>query len=61
MQDITRVAGEVQLLLRVAEAVVDAPEGTIRDVIFPRVKEDIFRELVAEAKASGPQYRSWYQ
>jgi TnpA family transposase len=61
LQDIKRVAGKVQLLFRVAEAVVDAPEGTIRDVIFPRVKEDIFRELVAEAKASGPQYRSWYQ
>ena len=61
LQDIKRVAGKVQLLFRVAEAVVDAPEGTIRDVIFPRVKEDVFRDLVAEAKASGPQYRLWYQ
>jgi hypothetical protein len=61
LQDIKRVAGKVQLLFRVAEAVVNAPEGTIRDVIFPRVKEDVFRDLVAEAKASGPQYRLWYQ
>jgi hypothetical protein len=61
LQDIKRVAGKVQLLFRVAEAVVDAPEGTIRDVIFPRVKEDVFRDLVAEAKASGPHYRLWYQ
>ena len=30
-------------------------------MIFPRVKEDVFRDLVAEAKASGPQYRLWYQ
>ena len=43
-----------------AEAVVDEPEGTIRDVLFPRVKEETFRDLAAEAKASGAQYRIWY-
>jgi TnpA family transposase len=61
LRDIKRVAGKVQLLFRVAEAVVEAPDGTIREVIFPHVKEETFRELVAEAKASGPQYRIWYQ
>ena len=30
-------------------------------MIFPRVKEDVFRDLVAEAKASGPRRRLWYQ
>jgi TnpA family transposase len=61
LRDIKRVAGKVQLLFRVAEAVVEEPEGTIREVLFPRVSEATFRELVAEAKASGPQYRIWYQ
>jgi hypothetical protein len=61
LRDITRVAGKVQLLFRVAEAVVEAPDGTIREVLFPRVGEATFRELVAEARASGPQYRLWYQ
>ena len=61
LRDIKRVAGKVQLLFRVAEAVVEAPDGTIREVLFPRVGEATFRELVAEAKASGPQYRLWYQ
>ena len=61
LQDITRVAGKVQRLFRVAEAVVEAPDGTIREVLFPRVGEATFRELVAEARASGPQYRLWYQ
>jgi hypothetical protein len=51
----------VQLLFRVAEAVVEAPDRTIREVLFPRVGEATFRELVAEAKASGLQYRLWYQ
>jgi Domain of unknown function (DUF4158) len=60
-RDSTRVAGKVQLLVRVAEAVVEAPDGTIREVLFPRVGEATFRELVAEARASGPQYRLWYQ
>jgi hypothetical protein len=59
-RDIKRVTGKVQLLFRVAEAVVEEPEGTIRDVLFPRVKEETFRDLAAEAKASGAQYRIWY-
>jgi TnpA family transposase len=61
LQDIKRVAGKVQLLFRVAEAVVEEPDSTIRSVLFPRIKEETFRELVAEANASGPQYRLWYQ
>ena len=59
-RDIKRVAGKVQLLFRVAEAVVEEPEGTIREVLFPRVQEETFRDLAAEAQASGAQYRSWY-
>jgi hypothetical protein len=39
---------------------VEEPEGTIRDVVFPRVKEETLRDLAAEAKASGAQYRIWY-
>ena len=49
-RDIKRVTGKVQLLFRVAEAVVEEPEGTIRDVLFPRVQEETFRDLAAEAK-----------
>ena len=59
-RDIKRVAGKVQLLFRVAEAVVEEPEGTIREVLFPRVQEETFHDLAAEAQASGAQYRSWY-
>jgi TnpA family transposase len=40
---------------------VETPDGTIRNVLFPCVKEATFHDLVAEAKASHPQYRSWYQ
>ena len=61
LRDIKRVTGKVQLLYRVAEAVVEEPDGTIRTILFPQVKEETFRELAAEAKAHGPQYRIWYQ
>jgi TnpA family transposase len=61
LRDIKRVTGKVQILYRIAEAVVEEPDGTIRTVLFPEVKEETFRELAAEAKASGPQYRIWYQ
>ena len=61
LRDIKRVTGKVQLLYRVVEAVVEEPDGTIRAVLFPQVKEETFRELAAEAKAHGPQYPIWYQ
>ena len=55
--EVKRVDGKTQLLFRVAEAVVDNPDGTIRDVIFPKVKEETFKALVAEKEVSGPQYQ----
>ena len=61
LQDIKRVEGKMQILFRVAEAVVTNPEGTVREVIFPRVREDVFQNLVAEFKTSGPQYRLIHQ
>jgi hypothetical protein len=61
LQDIKKVSGKVQLLFRIAEAVVDEPHGSIPEVIFPQVKHQVFQDLVAEAKASGPHYRIWYQ
>ena len=61
LRDIKPVTGKVRILFQVAEAVVEAPDGTIREVPFPRVREETFRELGAETEASGPQYRIWYQ
>jgi len=61
LKDIKHVEGKTQILFRVAEAVMSNPDGSIRDVIFPKVKEETFRNLVAEKKASGPQYRFLHQ
>jgi hypothetical protein len=61
LRDIKKVEGKVQILFRVAEAVIEEPDGKIRDVIFSRVKEEVFQNLVAEFKSSGPQYRILHQ
>jgi len=57
LADLERVEGKMQILSQVAEIVVEHPDGIVREVIFPRVKEEIFRNLVAELHVSGPQLR----
>ena len=47
----------MQILSHVAEAVVEHPDGIVREVIFPRVKEETFRDLVAEFRVSSPRLR----
>jgi hypothetical protein len=39
VKDIKKVSGKTNLLFRLAEAVVDKPDGTIREVVFPVVSE----------------------
>jgi TnpA family transposase len=57
LADLERVEGKMQILSRVAEAVVEYPDGIVREVIFPQVKEETFRNLVAEFRHSGPHLR----
>jgi len=56
-----RVAGKETLLFRVAEASVQRPDGTVKEVIFPVVGEGTLRDLIAEYKSSGPTYRRTVQ
>ena len=46
------------LLFQIAEAAVAQPDGTVREVLFPVVGEQTLRDLVREAKATGPTYRT---
>ena len=57
LADLERVEGKMQILSQVAEAVVEHPDGVVREVIFPQVKEETFRNLVAEFRHSGPHLR----
>ena len=61
LSDIKKVEGKVQILYRVAEAVIKNPNGSIKEVIFPEVKEEVFQNLVAEYKTTGPQYTNLHQ
>ncbi len=57
VNDIKKVSGKTNLLFRLAEAAVDKPDGTIRDVVFPVVSEQTLRDLVKEYKVSGSAYQ----
>jgi hypothetical protein len=37
---------------------VENPDGTVREVLYPTVGEQTFKDLVREAKATGPTYRT---
>jgi Domain of unknown function (DUF4158) len=57
LADLERVDGKMQILSSIAEAVTEYPDGIVREVIFPRVKEEIFRNLVADFRVTGPNLR----
>jgi hypothetical protein len=57
IENLKHVDGKLQILSRIAEAVVTKPDGIIREVLFPKVKEETFQDLVKEFRHSGPQFR----
>jgi TnpA family transposase len=58
LEDLKRVAGKQNLLFEVAGAALERPDGTVREVVFPVVGEQSLRDLVREAKATGPTYKT---
>ncbi len=58
LDDLKRVTGKQNLLFEVAGAALENPDGVVRDVVFPVVGEQTLRDLVREAKATGPAYRT---
>lgn len=48
LKDIKHVEGKNQILFRLSEVIMSNPDGRIRDVIFPVVKEETFQKLIAE-------------
>lgn len=57
LEDLKRVTGKTNLLFRMAEAAMENPEGTVREVLYPVVGEQTLKELVKEYKGSGPAFR----
>lgn len=58
-----KVSGKENILFKLAEASLGAPEGMVRQVVFPAVSggEATLRELVHEFKTRGPVYRRTVQ
>ncbi len=62
LDDFRRVSGKTGLLFRIAEASIEHPDGTIREVLYPVVGgEQTLRDLVREQKSTGPSYRTRMQ
>jgi TnpA family transposase len=52
-----RVVNKEGVLCRIAEAAVEHPDGTVRDVVFPVASEELLREVIKEYKAKSPEFR----
>ncbi len=57
IQEFKRVNGKNAILFRMAEASLEYPEETVKDVIYPLVSQQTLQNLVKEFKSSGPTYR----
>lgn len=61
LNDIKKVSGKTNILFRLAEAVVEQPDGVVRDVVFSVITEQTLRDLVKEYKATGSAYQQKVQ
>ena len=58
LDELRHVTGKTGLLLRIAEASVENPDGLVRDVVFPAAGgEQTLHDLVRELTARGPAYQ----
>lgn len=57
MRDFKKVGGKHNLLYRIADASLEQPSGTVKEVIYPVVSEQTLKDLVKEFKANGTAYR----
>jgi len=58
LQDYIRVGGKQQLLYTLAEAMLDNPDGIIREVLYPLIGKQRLEQLVTEAKKTGSYQQS---
>ncbi|NGO71269.1 Tn3 family transposase, partial [Streptomyces boncukensis] len=58
VKELKRVRGKEGILLRLAEAAVAEPQGTVQRVIYPVAGETTLKALAAEAKANEARYRA---
>lgn len=52
-----RFMAKRHFLFRIAEAVLNNPEGLVKEVVYPVAGEDRLKSLLKEFKSSGPAYQ----
>ncbi|KUP97167.1 Tn3 family transposase [Thermobifida cellulosilytica] len=62
VRDLKRVSGKEDILFRIAEASVGAPESPVREVVYPAAGgEQTLQDLLAEFRSKGTSYRQHKQ
>jgi TnpA family transposase len=61
LADFKKVSGKNGLFIRVAEAALDNPDGSVREVVFPVVGAETLSDVVKEAKSTGAAYQEQVQ
>jgi len=56
IRDIRKVYGKTKILYRIAQAATKNPDGTIRQVLFSEVDEEVFHRLVIESEQTEARY-----
>ncbi len=56
-REFKRVEGKTQLLYRIARAALAAPDGSVREVIYPVAAPETLQSLVQELESNGTTYR----
>lgn len=54
---LTKVPGKVGVLVRMAEASLDSPDGAVKEVIYPVASEKLLRSILQEIRTNGPAYQ----
>jgi uncharacterized protein (DUF4415 family) len=57
INDLKRVTGKSTILFNMADTALKHPDGVIKDVLYPVVKEQTLKDLVKEFKHTGPAYQ----
>ncbi|WP_223070530.1 DUF4158 domain-containing protein [Paenibacillus caui] len=57
LHDLRRVSNKYGILLNMAQAAVEHPDGLIKEVLYPVVSEQTLKDLIKELKHTGPAYR----
>lgn len=57
MQDFRKVYGKDILLMRIAEAALNNPDSTVKEVVYPVAGLQVLSNLVKEYKSSGKDYQ----